>query len=482
MHRVRLFVAVAAAAVLVLGAAPPSSAGRDVGPRIVNGEIVSIQEVPWQVALLSSNNPVDFQAQFCGGSIIDPEWILTAAHCVVEGGDVVAPGSIEVLAGITDLATTEGTSGPRTALTQITAHPAYNPGTTNNDVALLKLSTPLSLDGIHRKAVALPLSVPSGWPSAGTAGVVSGWGTLDPDGPDYPVELHGAAVDVLTDPAAVACGDYAVGSGGYQAATMLCAGTVVDPIHDTCSGDSGGPLAIDRSGTWTLAGVTSWGMGCADPDYPGLYARVTTFTDWISATMAGGPTVPSAPTNLTGVAGDRKVTVSFVAPAQTGGAPITGYQYSLDGGVSWASAGTAASPVIITGLINTATYFIRLRAVNSVGPGPSSAPLGISLPAVPTATPTPSPSPTVTPQPTPALRQTIKRPPLRLRKGHSVVLSRTTRQGTTARWRSLTKKTCKVSGSKLRGKRKGPCRVTVHASAAPGLKALTVRYTVRIRN
>lgn len=72
------------------------------------------------------------------------------------------------------------------------------------------------------------------------------------------------------------CGSYP--DGEYDPLSMLCAGVMADPVKDTCQGDSGGPLAVNNAGEWTLAGITSWGYACADPDYPGVYTRVTTYT------------------------------------------------------------------------------------------------------------------------------------------------------------------------------------------------------------
>ena len=250
----------------------------DVGDgRIINGQEVNITQVPWQVAVLSSSEPNDFYAQNCGASILDENWVLSAAHCFVFSNqpDKTA-ADIEILAGVTTLG--EGVSS-RIAVQQIIPHPAYDPATTNNDIALLKLATPVGLNGTTKQAISLPFDEPKAtWPAVNTSATVSGWGNTSTTGSAYPSALMAAEVDVLTNPSETQCGSYS--TSVYLPDTMLCAAEMTVG-KDSCQGDSGGPLAIEVSGTWTLAGIVSWGYGCADPQYPGVYTRVTSYLDWI---------------------------------------------------------------------------------------------------------------------------------------------------------------------------------------------------------
>lgn len=280
----------------VLGSVPPAQAADSVrtpSARIVNGDKIAINQAPWQVALLAADVPNTYQAQFCGGSIFDAEWVVTAAHCVVDNSSqAVDPRSLQILAGATELSTPAAT--PRRDVSQVIVHPAYNDQTQMNDIALLKLASPLPLDGTTTTTIALPRAVDPGWPAAGTQALVSGWGSISGSSGVYPTTLYAATVDVMTAPSETDCGSY---GNSYDNATMLCAGTAADPVKDTCYGDSGGPLAVNDSGTWTLAGITSWGNGCAQVGYPGVYTRVTTYTDWIDsvvspATDPGGSTAP----------------------------------------------------------------------------------------------------------------------------------------------------------------------------------------------
>lgn len=256
-----------------------------VRPEVINGGPVPITDVPWQVGLMRADEPDNYYAQFCGGSIIDAEWIVTAAHCVAGSGSVSPADTVQILSGQADLAD-PGTGG-RTDVAAIVVHPDYESWNNANDIALVQLATPLDLSGPTRDAIALPTQDPAVWPAAGTDATISGWGNTSTTDYDYPTALQAGQVDVLTDPTDPACGDYGTpGAMEYDRTMMLCAGTAVSPITDTCQGDSGGPLAVDVGGTWTLAGITSFGEGCADPDFLGVYTRVTSYTAWVAETQA----------------------------------------------------------------------------------------------------------------------------------------------------------------------------------------------------
>lgn len=257
-------------------AAQPANGDDD---RIINGQEVSITQVPWQVAVLSSSEPNDFYAQNCGASILSETWVLSAAHCFVfDDKPNKTAADVEILAGVTTLGESNSS---RTAVQQIIAHPAYDPSSTNNDIALLQLAAPVGLNGTSKKAIALPFEQQKAtWPAADTPATVSGWGNTSTTGPAYPRDLMAAVVDVLTAPSETQCGSYP--TSAYLPNTMLCAAEMTVG-KDSCQGDSGGPLAIEVAGTWLQAGIVSWGYGCADPVYPGVYTRVTSYLDWITS-------------------------------------------------------------------------------------------------------------------------------------------------------------------------------------------------------
>lgn len=295
MRRTRLphwVLAACVAAATMVGVPLAAHAGDDaVDVDIINGDPIPITDVPWQVGVQAKAGPGeegDIYWPFCGGSIISSRWVVTAAHCVTGYTEVTPAADLQVLAGVADL--NDATAEDRTDVSAVVVHPDYDWETKDNDIALLRLTTPLDLTGPTLAAIdlpAMPDQDPATWPAAGTDATISGWGNTSTDGFNSTTELQGAVVDVLTGPSDPTCGSYSTGAEGeYHADTMLCAGTAVDPVRDTCQGDSGGPLAVDVAGTWTLAGITSFGQGCADPDYPGVYTRVTTYTDWIAEVQA----------------------------------------------------------------------------------------------------------------------------------------------------------------------------------------------------
>ena len=291
MSRIRTLIVAAASALALAVPIAPAQALEPIPARPIEGQIVgggpaAITDVPWQVGLLSAGEGPTWERQSCGGSIISAEWILTAAHCVVPdpGASLTTtdPDSLIVLSGTAQLAEENPSPGLQSEVRAIIAHPQYNDETKANDIALIRLKTPLTL-GPTQQAIPLP-ALPS-WPANGTDALISGWGNTNSSGPsNYPTQLQKATIEVIGGPSSATCGDY--DAGDYDPTQMLCAGIPGSGGIDTCQGDSGGPLAVAVDGTYYLAGVVSWGRGCAQPGYPGIYARVTSYTSWIASTQA----------------------------------------------------------------------------------------------------------------------------------------------------------------------------------------------------
>jgi trypsin len=236
---------------------------------IVEGEPTAISETPWQVSLQDS------EGQFCGGSIIDLQTILTAAHCI-EGGDA---DDIHVRAGV---ANWSDETGHDRDVSRIISHPDGFDGAA--DVALLVLSEPLELSQLVQP---IELATAADIASA-TRGVVSGWGDHGEDGPTGTPDLLSASVPLVAD---AACASQ-LGGDEIVADRELCA---EGEGAGSCYGDSGGPLAvIGRDGTAKLAGVVSWGIECGVG--PGVFAEVPAFADWIEAGIAAGATGQDHPT------------------------------------------------------------------------------------------------------------------------------------------------------------------------------------------
>lgn len=272
VERMRIAAFIAQLVILGLVLAPLPADADPVTPKIINGQPVNISAVPWQIAMVFADTADDYNAQFCGGSILSDNWVVTAAHCV-EG---TAAADIEILTGVTSLGEAGST---RIGLQQIISHPDYDDWTLEHDIALLEVSSPIPLNGNTRASIGLPFELSAAsWPTAGAASTVSGWGNTSTSSSAFPYDLYAAVVDVLSSPGSSSCGSYT--QSEYLPDVMLCAGELTLG-KDSCQGDSGGPLAVQAAGTWTLAGIVSWGYGCADPDYPGVYTRVTTYLDWI---------------------------------------------------------------------------------------------------------------------------------------------------------------------------------------------------------
>ncbi|MEG8279575.1 S1 family peptidase [Streptomyces sp. AHA2] len=261
--RRRLARAVALAA--ALSVIPMSAGAAEASDRVVIGGFpVDVAHSPWTVALASRDRFGGTRAgQFCGGVVVGPSTVLTAAHCLgreVLGGPPERVRDLKVIAGRTDLA---DSSGREVAVQRTWVNPAYDGASNSGDFAVLTLAEPLPGESVIAMA-------PDGDPAytAGGAATVYGWGDVSGAG-EYPSSLRAAPVRVLAD--AVCEEAYPGGADGtYDARTMLCAGEV-DGGRDACQGDSGGPLVAQGR----LIGLVSWGIGCGRAGNPGVYMRVS---------------------------------------------------------------------------------------------------------------------------------------------------------------------------------------------------------------
>lgn len=252
------------------------------GERIVGGVDTNITTVPWQISLQTTGG-----FHFCGGSIIDPEWVLTAAHCVSSSnGSPSSPSSMRVKAGVTN----KNATGQLRNVSQIIIAPGWNGDTTDgHDAALLHLSSPLDLSGSTASAIELATVADGPDYAPGTLALVSGWGTLSPGG-SSPTILQSVNVPIVSNAVAAA----AYGSGNVTA-DQIAAGDTNNGGEDACQGDSGGPLIVNTASGPLLVGIVSWGQSCALAAYPGMYARVSSFVDWVDGELGGGNPPPPPP-------------------------------------------------------------------------------------------------------------------------------------------------------------------------------------------
>ncbi|XP_046635315.1 trypsin-1-like [Daphnia pulicaria] len=227
--------------------------------RIVGGTQASPNEFPYQISLRRLGSHI------CGASIYKSGWIITAAHCT----DGTSVGSLSIVAGEHSLSVDSGNEQTRNIAAKH-EHVSYSSRTQENDICLLELSSPLSLNSVVG-VVRIPAQ--GAQTAVGTNCVVSGWGTTSSGGSTIPDILRKVTVPIVSD-------DTCRGSYGTNAITdsMICAGFRLGGA-DSCQGDSGGPL-VDE-GTNLLIGVVSWGIGCADAGYYGVYTEVSYFHNWI---------------------------------------------------------------------------------------------------------------------------------------------------------------------------------------------------------
>jgi PKD repeat protein len=273
-------------------------------PRIVNGHPASAGEYPAQGVL--SQTGFGF---ICGGTLISNRYFLTAAHCVTDEktGLALPASQFSVRLGNVDR-----DAGQQFALFALDRNSAYNPDTLDNDTALFTLFSPApAVDEPIRLVTAgeNPL-----W-SAGRQATLIGWGNTE-TGNDSQVLLETTA-PMRSD---LDCGNaYGTGTDGFHSTTMVCAG---DGSTDTCQGDSGGPLMVSDGSFLILAGITSWGIGCADAAHPGVYTRLgaPVINTWVR------DRVPMARAVASNTAPEPGQTVSFTS--STSSPPLHPVTYS----------------------------------------------------------------------------------------------------------------------------------------------------------
>jgi serine protease 7 (enterokinase) len=229
--------------------------------KIVGGTASANGAWPWQVAMYYNNGFT------CGGSVLNSEWIITAAHCIY-GRNYATFFSFDI--GVTDRSKPNVDSVLKRKVSKIVLHPQYNDRTSTNDIALMKLASPLTYS---QNVVAA--CIPSTPATPGATVYVTGWGTTSAGGA-VQTQLREVTQTLGSDAKCVA-------EWRFTAASQICAG-LVNGGKDTCQGDSGGPLVAQRNGKWQLEGLTSYGyQKCGDG---GVYTRVSFYDSWIRQIVA----------------------------------------------------------------------------------------------------------------------------------------------------------------------------------------------------
>lgn len=235
--------------------------------RIVGGELAPRDAYPWFARLIDGGTDEWWS---CGGTLIAKEYVLTAGHCVNEGD----ASSLAVQIGaVCPTTTSDNCKQPIQTINVLSVkrHPQYDDFTLENDYALLKLETSANADPV-------PIdqgNVVDNYSSNKRGLYAIGFGALSMGGSVSEELRHVELGFVPRDTCNIAY-------SGEITNDMMCA---TDPGQDSCQGDSGGPLYDAENDT--LVGVVSWGYACADPDYPGVYAQVSSGFDWIKSNTCG---------------------------------------------------------------------------------------------------------------------------------------------------------------------------------------------------
>jgi secreted trypsin-like serine protease len=260
------------AMLLALGAAmpvfaaeePPGEDGGVAQPQVVGGDSVPDGKYKFIAALrdVTRGNTV-YQQQFCGGTLIVRNSVLTAAHCL----ETVTAPQLRVSVGITSLR--EPSQGQSRRVEAITRHPRYTTSaiTFRYDAAVLTLSRPVK----NIAAARIPATTSNGLETPGREATIAGWGSTvkqpSNDDPRYPARMREAQVPIVSDAAA----RRAYGADDYEPRLMLAAG---EEGKDTCQGDSGGPIFVKMAtGRVSQIGITSFGNGCGARNFPGVYTE-----------------------------------------------------------------------------------------------------------------------------------------------------------------------------------------------------------------
>lgn len=235
---------------------------------IIDGKHAQLESWPWLVSVKFIG------VDMCGGTIVDKNWIVTAAHCF-DSIYMRDPRNWTIAIGKYHKYCTD-TTERQLQVEKILMHPDYVKRTNENDIALLKLSQAIDYNCRVR-----PICLPMGPQHLliGEKCWIAGWGMTLGHGND---DIVNEVMVPIINPILCKSSDFY--GRRFHPDVMVCAG-YRNGGKDACNGDSGGPLICQRNGVWTLSGITSWGLGCGQPQQPGVYTMVGHYATWLHKTM-----------------------------------------------------------------------------------------------------------------------------------------------------------------------------------------------------
>uniref|UniRef100_A0A669QWG5 Enteropeptidase n=1 Tax=Phasianus colchicus TaxID=9054 RepID=A0A669QWG5_PHACC len=233
------------------------------GTRIVGGSDARREAWPWIVSLHFNSRPV------CGASLVNEEWLVTAAHCVY--GRQLQPSTWKAVLGLYDQSNMTDTSTVVQNIDQIVINPHYNKLTKDSDIALMHLQYKVQYTD-YIQPICLPQKNQQFLPGINCS--IAGWGAIRYEGPTSNILQEAEVPLILNEKCQEWLPEYTITEN------MICAGYDMGGV-DSCQGDSGGPLMSEDGNQWVLVGVTSFGYECALAQRPGVYVRVAMFVDWI---------------------------------------------------------------------------------------------------------------------------------------------------------------------------------------------------------
>ena len=353
-RRISVVFGIAVGLVVPAAAAAETPVAQDT---IVGGTpAASVADFP-HIAALSLSDGAGGAGQ-CGGSLISPTWIMTAAHCFFdETGAQTTTEASQIAATLNTLVDDPPDAGAEVRSSdRLIIHPGYDPAGDDNDIALFRITEPSAMTPTK---LGSPDNV-SLW-SPGDIATAKGWGTTSSGGPASN-ELLQVELPIVSD---ADCN--ASAAGPITDALMICAGDLANGGIDACQGDSGGPLSVpDPAGGWVTVGVVSFGVGCGDANSPGVYAEVAAFGTWIAQNVPDlGDPGPGAGPGYTAVGPDRAADTR----ADGLGIPGAGDTVTIPVGSQYAGQSISVN-LTITGA--TARGFATLYACDQDRPDTSS--------------------------------------------------------------------------------------------------------------